>query len=237
MSDRAPMDHEFWDELAAAHALHALDETDTVTFLLHASDCARCQESVRGFELVSAHLGWLAEDAGHPPAWRDIAPALAAAPVPVVDLAARRRHWGRRVLAAVAAAVLVGGGVAAWQLSTAPNPRLAVVSACRQQPGCRVVELRSNSADLADVIVRGSQASVVPLAMQPPSGEHMYVLWQMPRSGEPIPLASFRLSNRETADAPLGTSYAQTAAFAVSLEPAGALPAHPTRVLAVGQTS
>ncbi|MDR0341936.1 MAG: hypothetical protein LBI49_02275 [Nocardiopsaceae bacterium] len=49
-------DHQPYDELAAAHALHALEPADEERFLRHAADCPRCLRSMTGFRDVAAAL-------------------------------------------------------------------------------------------------------------------------------------------------------------------------------------
>jgi hypothetical protein len=65
----------------------------------------------------------------------------------------------------------------------------------------------------------------------------MYVLWQLPRDGSPTPVVTFRDADRQTSSVPLVTSYSDTAAFAVSLEDARAMPTRPTDAFAVGATT
>ena len=53
---RPTPEHARYDELAAGHALHALDPDDERQFLDHLPDCARCQNAVSDFTDVAAAL-------------------------------------------------------------------------------------------------------------------------------------------------------------------------------------
>jgi anti-sigma-K factor RskA len=133
--------------------------------------------------------------------------------------------------------------VVGWQLGTRshPAPATAAISACHQQPGCRVVTLRNAQAASAtaagDVIGDAGRASMVPLKMAPAPDARMYVLWQMPRDGSPVAIVSFRQTDQQTPSKPLATAYRDTMAFAVSLEPSGPTPTRPSNILALGAAS
>ena len=238
-------DHEPWDELVAGHALHALEPTEQLRLLGHVDGCSFCRNRLDEFTLVAAQLGSLGDDTVEPPSWaavrppnlhRPVAPPSSAAGLaPVVPL--RRRLAGRAVSTAAAAVVVVAVVVAGWQLSRTSSSRsttTAAMEACRQQSGCRIVALHGQHGDNAAVLVEAGRASLVPVEMPALSSGRMYVLWQMPRDGSPIPVVTFRDARRQTTSVPLAAGYSDTAAFAVSLEPAGPMPTHPTDVLAVG---
>jgi hypothetical protein len=59
----------------------------------------------------------------------------------------------------------------------------------------------------------------------------------MPRDGGPVPISEFSATDRQTAFAPLSAPYADTTAFAISLEAADVTPSQPTQVLAIGTTT
>ncbi len=238
--------HEEWEELAAAHALHALDAADDERFMTHVAGCSRCRDALRDFDLVASQLGWLADerdDEGDVPPWQDLRAGVvgvqASTPpgdTPVDELAARRgRSARRRLLAAAAAAVVVAAGVSTWQLSrgTSSNNQVA---GCERQVGCHVVPLKTSTgvdADI-DVVVRDGAAQVIPLHIAAPASTKMYVLWQRGNGKAPVALVSFRSTNRPTARVALTLPYSDTSYFAVSIEPAGPLPKQPSTVVAVG---
>jgi anti-sigma-K factor RskA len=263
MTDQPRQPHEEWEELAAAHALDALDPQDEQRLSAHMASCDICQHNVDDYKLVAAQLGSLADDEEPAPSWQRIRSSVVTegsarvetphpseqqderALAPVASLpeqAPSRPPWRRPWVIAAAAAVvlLIAGGLAGWGLSsrsTQPSAS-AALRACEQQSGCRTVRLHSGAArDRAAVIVDSGHASVVPLALPAAPGGRMYVLWQLPRDGSPIALASFRQTKHETRDQELARPYADTAAFALSVEPAGSLPAQPSQILALGATT
>jgi anti-sigma-K factor RskA len=148
----------------------------------------------------------------------------------------RRRLAVRALGAAAAAIVVVGAVVAGWQLSRPSNatPGTAALAACRHQNGCTVVQLHGRNGDDAAVLVEAGRVSLVPVRLPAPPADRMYVLWQLPRDGSPIPVVTFRSSDGQSSSVPLVTGYRDTAAFAVSLEAAGPMPTRPTDVVAVG---
>jgi anti-sigma-K factor RskA len=267
MNDQPNVSHEEWDELAAAYALDALEPAEEQRLIAHIATCERCQHSLDDYTLVAAQLGSLADDEEPAPSWQRIRPKVIGAdsssteplegpelerPTPVggpqLLVTAQKpapRPWRRPwVLAAAAAAVLlVAGAVVGWQLGTRSHsaPATAAISACQQQPGCRVVTLRNAQAASATaagaVIVDAGRASMVPLKMAPAPDARMYVLWQMPRDGSPVAIVSFRQTDQQTPSKPLATAYRDTMAFAVSLEPSGPTPTRPSNILALGAAS
>jgi anti-sigma-K factor RskA len=174
-------------------------------------------------------------------------PTTAGRPQPVVTAPqSAPRPWRRPWVLATAAAVvlLIAGAVVGWQLGTRSHPAsaTAAISACHQQPGCRVVTLRNAQAGggataAGAVIVDAGRASMVPLEMAPAPAARMYVLWQMPRDGSPVAIVSFRQTDQQTPSKPLATAYRDTMAFAVSLEPSGPAPTRPSNILALGAAS
>jgi anti-sigma factor RsiW len=240
MSDERTGSHQVWDELVAAHALHALEPTDELRLIAHVDSCPSCRKRLDEFTLVAAQLGSLADDVTHAPSWAQMRPRLTGPPsrtarlAPVLPL---RRRTGARVLAATAAAVVViGGATAGWQLTRPSHatPTPVALSACQQQRGCQIIQMHGRGGDNAAVVVEGGQASLVPIRLPAPAADRMYVLWQLPRDGSPIPVVTLRDATHQTSSVPLVTGYADTAAFAVSVEAAGPMPTRPTDVLAVG---
>ena len=244
-----PNEHRPWEELAAAHALHALDPSDELRLHAHLDDCAECRSQLDEFALVAAQLGSLADNADEPPSWSQlrtklditVAPAAdhqlaPAGSIATVEHLATRRRSTRRMLATAAAVAAIGAAVAVGTQLTSRQPTsvAAALTACRQQTGCQVIQMHGSSGDNAAVLVDAGRASIVPIKMPAAPSGRMYVLWQLPRDGSPIPVVTFNDGGRQTSSVPLMTGYADTAAFAVSLETAGPMPTRPTDVLAVG---
>jgi len=243
MTDRQ-QPHDEWDQLAAGYALHALEPDEELAFTRHLADCAECQELLPGHELTAAQLGSLADSADDEaaPPWSAIRTAIIGADTPrvVVPLAAGRRRRGspRLLSAAAAVVVLVAAGVIGWRVTSgSPSASSQAIARCAHTAGCAIVRLHaSNGANPGVVLVSDGRATMVPLAMRPPAADRTYVLWQLLRNGKPAPVGAFRQTKGDVT-APLVTPYADTAAFAVSLEPTGPLPTQPTQVLAVGNTT
>jgi hypothetical protein len=232
--------HDYWDELAAGYALHALEPDEALEFTAHLDTCQRCRSLLDEHELVAAQLGALADgDDTAPPSWQQIRTGVVAQPAPVVDLSSRRKLVANRVLAAAAGVVVLAGlSVAGWQLSdggSARSPGVAAIDACAQASDCVTVRLQADGESPATLLVRGDAARMVPTGLAQPPADHAYALWQLARDGRPALITEME----QVPDGPSGAvaltlPYADTAAFAVSLEPVNVVPTKPTRVLAVG---
>jgi anti-sigma-K factor RskA len=239
-----PRKHQEWAELAAGHALHALVPAEEQRFLQHAAECPDCTAALDDYNLVAAQLGALADaEPDQVPSWSRIRTGIVDDESPnVVRLDSRRRRAPRLLSAAAAAVVVAALGIVGWQAvhsgTSSPATGAAALTACQHEVSCRVVRLHtSNGANPAAVLVSGDQATVVPLRLAAAPTGRTYVLWQMPSDGGPVPLSEFRKTSQQTAAVRLPTSYADTAAFAISVEPAGVAPKRPTHVLAVGSAS
>ncbi|HET6910661.1 MAG TPA: anti-sigma factor [Mycobacteriales bacterium] len=230
--------HEPWDELVAGYAIDALEPEDEALLLGHLSSCERCRAELDDFALVASQLGSLADDEVDPPSWQTVR-AHVVGPADELDVRRRRRpgHRQSRLLAAAAAVVvLAAGGVVIdhYATSSSGGGADAALSACIAQPDCSVIRLDTASNEVAAVIVDAGKARLVPLKMAAPSSGRSYAWWQLPRDGSPIFLGSFRNVRHETTATPLSDALSDTAAFAVSIEPAGVTPQRPTDVVAVG---
>lgn len=246
----AEHDDAHWAELAAGYALHALEPADEQLFTAHLAGCAQCQASLDDHELVAAQLASLSDDTESTvPPWSRIRQALEPRPdvVPVQEQAEAKVHRLRarhsRLLAAAAAFVLLAAvAVAGWQLSGRGDNGSKVpdvVASCSAATDCHVVRLLAGSAEAGDVLVRSGTATVVPTAMPALDSSHVYVLWQLPRDGQPTPVTV--LSDVHTAQpgaaASLAIPYDDTAAFAMSVERANEVPSHPSKVVALGNAT
>jgi hypothetical protein len=243
MSARSHSDHSEWHELAAGHALHALDSVDEARLLEHLADCDECLFELDAHSLTASHLASLADDAdAAPPSWSSIRSAVITdAPAPVVDLAERRerRKPAQRVLAAAAGVVVLAGATVATvhvvgSGGSAPTTASAIAH-CAVTAGCEEIDLRSsNGAKRAAVLVNNGVAQVQPITLTKAAAGRTFVLWQLPRSGGPIALGEFASTDAASSPSALSVSMAHTTGFAVSSEPAGSAPKRPTDVLALG---
>lgn len=205
----AEHDDMHWEELAAGFALHALEPEDELAFRAHLSDCTTCQATLDDHSLVAAQMASLVDDTTTAaPPWSRIRPGLGAQPARVTPpqrlrpLPAHQTATGRlphprhaRLLAAAAAFVGVAGvAIAGWQIADRSGGSDGVpsaVSACRASSTCHVVRLLADSkVEAGDVLVRAGSAAVVPTAMPALDASHVYVLWQIPRDGQPTPVTA-----------------------------------------------
>jgi anti-sigma-K factor RskA len=244
MTGTREANHGEWEELAAGYALHALEPDEERRFADHLAQCPRCRAALAEHDLVAAQLGSLAQDeSAAAPTWSSLRAGIVGEEpmrAPVADLERRRRFRRQtRLLGAAAAVVLAAGaGIAVWQLSgSGSSAATQAISACSHRSGCSVVRLHTPDGGApAVVLVSDGSAKMVPLAMAPAPAGRQYVLWQLLRNGGPTAVATFEDASPDEV-MPLAMPYADTAAFAVSVEPAGAAPLQPTKVIAVGNTT
>lgn len=235
MTEPLTPSHEPWDELVAGYAIDALEPEDEALLLGHLPGCERCRAELDDFALVASQLGSLADDDVDPPSWQTVR-AQVVGPVGGLDVRRNRQRQSRLLAAAAAVVVLAAGGVVIDHYATSSSGSAAndALSFCIAQPNCSVIRLHAASSDVAAVLVDAGKARLVPLKMAPPANGRIYALWQLPRDGTPIFLGSFRDVRHETTSAPLSDALTDTAAFAVSIEPAGVTPQRPSDVVAVG---
>jgi anti-sigma-K factor RskA len=229
-------EHEYWDELAAGHALHALAPDEEVMFLDHLATCQTCAANVSDHEMVAAQLGSIAhyrEPDATTPTWESMRAAIVGEPAgDIVDLGERRQRrydLSRRSLSAAAAAIVIaGGGVVAWQLTSG-------ATSCVAAKGCHVIELQAaGGKTAASLTVRNATVTMDASSMSAAPIGKTYVLWQQPRDGRATPIKEFTAGAGSTVSASLATPYADTQQFAVSLESAGPPPKSPSNLLASG---
>ena len=240
--------HEQYEELAAGHALHALEPADEQTFLTHLDDCVQCQRSLADFNELAAGLALssLEPDGGEPPPqlWDSIRREVRADAAEVIPLAAHRMAKRRVWLSAAAAALVVAaGGLIGWQVAGSGSSRDAVQSAvsdCRHPAGCHVVRLASaaNSDESAYLLVTGQDVRVASSSLPAiDASRQTYVLWQMPQAGPPAGLVAFAVTGKHRtplAHATLTQAYDRTTAFAISRESGTTIPATPGATVVIG---
>jgi len=231
--------HDRWDELAAGYALDALEPAEEAELLTHLEDCELCRDALGGHQLVAAQLAALADDELAPPSWAAIRTGIVGTPTsaPPADVVSitERRHRSPRVLGAIAAAfVLIAGVVTVVAVNNGgQSAREAAISSCRADAACHVVQLNRGHSESAVVIVRNGSARVWPTDLSSPSDNRVYALWQLPRVGTPTLLAQ-PVPRTSASSAPLVLPYDETAAFALSVEPAAPKAVAPTDVVAIG---
>lgn len=242
--------HEHWEELAAGHALSALEPEEEAAFLAHLATCESCPEVLADHALVAARLGALVNDQDQAPSWERIRAGILPAtpradaaedvvhgttPAPVTSLdEVRARRRAPRLLSAAAAAVLVTGAGAIWVASSdkdQQSPQQATLAACAASPGCHVVDLQGK----ASLVVSDGSVRLLSSSLSAPGAGKAYVLWQLPRGGDMTLIGSLRATEPGTVGEAhqLALPYDRTAGFGLSLEPAGVVPTRPGQVVAV----
>jgi anti-sigma-K factor RskA len=260
--------HERLEPLAAAYVLDALEAEEESAFQAHLASCALCQvqvaelletaadlaEATSGPEpspalrarILAAALSEPREAASAPvrdlslPAGDKTAPGL----VKLVDLDARRlrktragrpRRWR---VAAIAAALLVVGGIAGGLLASSRGIGQPP-SRCGPGTGCEEVTLMSDLTHRPAATVMVSQGSVwlKPEDMRADdTADRIYVLWEIADGRGPQAVGAFDVHPGRRQPIGIGTlpTRAGVSAFAVSLEPGRRIPAAPSDIVAVG---
>jgi hypothetical protein len=173
--------HQEFEELAAGHALDALEPDDEQRFLNHLGDCPRCRAALDDFRAVAAQLAYAPPPVEPParlhaailagigsgvPAARPAGPAGTRRPGRRARLSAGpaagpSRRWAGAVALAAALAVLAGS--VTWavnaenradRLAAAARDRAAVLAAV-SGPDARVVRLSGPGASGAAVVSAG----------------------------------------------------------------------------------
>lgn len=157
------------------------------------------------------------------------------------------RRYGRLlVAAAVALVVVLGGGAAVGQMRSLQAERDAGLAQARQMeqvlgqlatPGTQHAFLREGGTTVAAVLMHDGQRSVVPMGLRPnDTGAQTYVLWGL--DGDAAPKAVGTFDVRPEGGGPVsvpsgdGGTFAQ---YAVSLERGRTAPDAPSSVVAAGQ--
>lgn len=158
----------------------------------------------------------------------------------------------RLVLAAAAAVILAFGAVAGWVGSTAfTQPSSSSTNALTEQnvmsaltdPAVHKVALTDSgsSTTMALLLAGPKDATVVPVNMPSTADNSQYVLWGVPNAPAAKPVALGGVSGSSGArgaksvNAVAAVDPASFSTYAVSVEPAGPMPASPSTIVATGQ--
>jgi anti-sigma-K factor RskA len=243
--------HQEWDEIAAGHALGALEPDDEQRFEAHLRTCAECRQVLADTEAVMAELALAPQQLAPPPELKarlmasiheasDDEPRMAAVSSPdTLEIMRARRRSTREALAhnwvrfAAAASVVLLAVIAAgvWSLGGARtgDPQFVALQSTQPAAGQVVtVELLDGKAWTISTGLPANDAS-----------SSQYVLWALPVSGNPIPLAGFDVSPGHPVArmGKISRSLSSVKGFAVSKEPGRTLPTTPTQVVASGTLS
>ncbi len=253
--------HALYEELAAGHALSALEPEEEELFLLHLASCARCERELVEHRAIAGQLSYAAPAAAPPASLLEsIRAGVAAsgreasypeAPVAVV-LPMRRRLRPERPAAWIAAAaalvLVVSLGISNVTLRTdrdmaqsaSVRLRAAVTQIENSSAGSRTVQLRAQDGSVnAVALVSNNRVSLV-LDGVPRNDvrSSTYVLWRKGHYGGTTPVAVFDIHDGKVdvvRDLPL-IDAASVTTLAVTLEHGRSAPAIATApMIAVGQ--
>lgn len=213
-------EHVRFEELAAGHALHALEPEDEQLFRAHLAGCARCERALDEHAAALAQLAYAADAAEPPPSLLEgiragvlasgrgasfPAPVAEEQPQPVqLDEVRRRRDASRLRRAgtltgiAAAAALVVGLGV--WNLGLQQDrdeqaefsARMAAAVSQLRDEDTETVPLRGESGEVVAVaLVRGDELSLVLDGLPVNDAATTYVVWGESSSGDKRAVGAF----------------------------------------------
>jgi anti-sigma-K factor RskA len=241
--------HQDWDEIAAGHALGALEPDDQQRFEAHLRTCDECPQLLTDTEALMAELAMAPDLEAPPPELKrrlmaaiheasDDEPRMAAVSSPdTLEILRDRKRTTREALAdkwvrfAAAASVILLAVIAAgvWSLggSKSATPRFVALDSAQ-----------SATTQVATVELIGDKAWTISAALPAnDTSNSQYVLWALPASGAaPVPLGSFDVGPGHTVSSigKVSEPLSSVKAFAVSKEPGRTLPTTPTVVVASG---
>jgi anti-sigma factor RsiW len=169
-------------ELAAAYALNALDEDETVEYEAHLRHCDRCRRELGGFQATAASLAFGLEGPAPPAELRDrILVQARRERSNVVALAPRRAFRLATAVAAVAACAALGLGIWAASLSSRlgdereADARMEQALAVLADPAASHVSLQGAQGSL--IVASSGRGALVLESLEPlPEGEY-YTAW------------------------------------------------------------
>jgi hypothetical protein len=242
-------EHARFEELAAGHALNALEPGDEELFLAHLAGCAVCDRALAAHVETAAHLAYAADPVALPDALldrirADVAAsgrAMPQAPAVSLDAARLRRRplaLSRMTLGAAAAAVLVLS-LLSWNVALQHSrseteqraDRLASAVAVIEQ-GSRLVPLADDSGRrVATAVMEGDRKMSLVVNGLPAndSSSSTYVLWQTGATGARA-VGTFDVRGTGVSlfrGMAVDTTFAGWNAFAVTREPGRTAPSVP----------
>ncbi len=236
-------DHERWAELAAAHALSALEAEDEAEYVRHSATCEDCRQLESDVRATLAEVAQAAPGSAPPPGLKSAILRAAAEDAPTsatTQLAARRgqanprSRWWPAWITAAAAVVVIAVAISVWTLS---RPTHASVAARCASAHCPTVMLQADGKPVATVMVLDDVAYVQATDLPATPAGHSYVLWRISSGQSPVGVAALQL--KPNADpvkaATLPVQVSAISSFALSEEPGTTVPASPTHVVAQGK--
>ena len=222
-----PDAHARYEELAAGHALSALEPEDEQDFVTHLARCARCARDLAEHEATLAHLAYAPEPAEPPAALLSgiragvlasgrgasfPSPAQPPATPQPVDLGERRRRRDASRLrragvwtgVAAAAALIVSLGVWNTELQRDRDEqaeltgRLAKAVTPLRDSSTDTVPLAGESGEVVAVaLVRGDEMTLVVDGLPVNDAATTYVLWGESRYGDKRAVGAFDVTTED----------------------------------------
>ena len=236
------MAHEDYKAMIPAHALSALDAEEARAMNQHLSECAECREELADWESTSAALALHTEPVEPSPELRDrIMSAIRTddSSQKVVQFPERRSLWTSfGSLGAIAAAVLFVALIASvfvlWKQNREMKDEMARSNEFVKlltAPGSRMAELagtaQASSATAKIAYDKNGHAMLMARGLPPAPQGKEYQLWYIVGSKAPMPGKSFAPdeAGQGMLTDQMPHEAMDSAVFAITLEPAGGLPA------------
>lgn len=248
-----PADHERYAELAAGHALHALEPGDEQVFLAHLGSCDECRETLAVHTETLGHLAYAAAptelpagilaglraEVGEP----FTAPTATPAPASLDAARARRRRpsYDAKTLVSAAAAAVLVLSLGVWNVALhreksqgdlRAGQLAAAVSALEGGAKHRVQLTDARGLPVAIAVVRGDDTvSLVVDGLAPNNASSStYVLWQKGQYGVMRAIGTFDVRGKGVdvvKNLPLARDVMGVVGFAVTREQGRTAPARP----------
>ena len=235
------MVHEDYKEMIPARALSALDAAEARALNDHLSECDECRVELEEWEATAAALAVSAKPMEPSPEVRErlLNEVRKELSVPQVlpFRSATRNVWNRSLAAMAAviiATVLIVGLVMVWRENRAMREQLANTQEFQQlinTPGSRMTELKGTDvgAGAFAKLVYDNNGRAMLLADKLPSVPQgkAYQLWFIVGNNPPMPGKTFvpDSEGKGVLKDQMPQSALNAAVFAITLEPAGGLPA------------
>lgn len=236
------MAHEDYKAMIPAHALSALDAEEARAMNQHLSECVECRNELADWENTAAALSLAADPVEPSTEVRDrIMSAIRAdgSAEKIVEFPVRRSVWTSfGSLGAVAAAVLFIGLivwlVVLWQQNRAMKDEIARSTEFVKlltAPGTRTTELAgttfASGATARLAYDKNGHAMLMASGLPPAPQGKEYQLWFIVGTKAPMPGKSFAPDDngRGTLTDQVPQQAMDSAVFAITLEPAGGMPA------------
>jgi anti-sigma-K factor RskA len=238
------MAHEDYKEMIPARALSALDAAEARALNDHLSECDECRMELQEWEATAAALSVSAKPMEPSPEVRrrllnEVRKELADVPQVIPFRSATRNIWRSfgslgAIAAVILATALIVGLVVMWRENLALRERLAQTQEFQQlvsTPGARMAELKGTDVGagaIAKLVYDNNGRAMLMADNLPtvPQGK-AYQLWFIVGNNPPMPGKTFvpDSEGKGMLKDQMPQAALNAAVFAITLEPAGGLPA------------